>query len=282
MVHEPTALVASEPGERVSRPLRGRPDTASRSLAPREHGAYGQLGLPLVTALAMGRPGLAAVGMTIGAVAAFFAHEPLLIVMGQRGTRAAREDGRRARQRLLLLGAMTALGGGVGLSLAPFDARVSAIVPLVLALALAPFVARGQEKTAAGELLAAATLSGAAVPVAIASGVPLAAAWGAWGAWCLAMGASTLAVRSVIAHARAPGAWPSRVIAPLLALAALAALTAGGALSRSAAIGATPMLALALALAAKPPSPRALKRVCWALVAASVALAVCLAVGARL
>jgi outer membrane receptor for ferrienterochelin and colicins len=42
----------------------------ARSLAPREHGAYGQLGVPLVTALAVARPGLAAIALAAAALTA--------------------------------------------------------------------------------------------------------------------------------------------------------------------------------------------------------------------
>jgi hypothetical protein len=275
VIQEPTAILASPPAARP------RPSSSSRSLAPREHGAYGQLGLPLATALAMGRPGLSAVAMTVGAVAVFLAHEPILVVTGQRGSRALREVGPRAKRRIAALGTLALVAGGVGLYLAPRAALTSAVVPLALAMVLAPFIARGEEKSTTGELLAAATLSGAGVPVAIASGVPVATAWSAWGAWCLAMATSTLAVRSVIAHAKGGQSWARRVAPPVVALGLCFALAATKVLDLAAAVGAAPMLALSLALAASPPSPRSLKRVGWALVGASVALAVCLAVSAR-
>lgn len=286
-------MLSSEAEPRVSRGRPGPPSppagasTASRpagprSLAPKEHGAYGQLGLPLVAALAMGRPSLAAAGLTAAALAAFLAHEPALLLTGQRGTRALREDGGRARRRLALLGAVTALGGAGGLWLAPQAARLAALAPLGLAVLLAPFVLRGAEKTAPGELLAAATLAAAALPVALAAGVAPALAWSAWAAWCMAFAASTLAVRAVIAHARNPRGLASRLAAPLTACAVAAALAGGGVLLPAAALGAAPMLLLALAVAARPPSPRSLKRVGWSLVAASFALAGSLAIGAHL
>ncbi len=266
----------------VMRPGRPRPEAVGpRSLAPREHGAYGQLALPLVAALGMGRPSVSAALMTVGAVAVFLAHEPVLVVAGLRGTRAQREDGGRARRRLVLLGIATALAGGVGVWLAPPAARTAAVVPIALALVLAPLLARGEEKTAPGELLAAATLVTAAVPVAIAARVAPHIASGAAAAWWLVFAASTLVVRGVIAHARASVAWPRRLAAPVIAACAALALGADGVLSPAAAVGAVPMLALALVLAARPPSPRSLKRVGWALVAASVALAVSLVAGAH-
>ena len=268
--------------ETLPAPDRPRPAACARSLAPREHGAYGQIALPLIAALGMGRPGASAILMTSGALCAFVAHEPVLVATGLRGSRALREEGGRARRRLAILGAATALAGGAGLWLAPGAARLAAAVSIVLALALAVLIARGQEKTTPGELLAAGALASAAVPVAIASGVAPASAWGAWAAWGLVLGASTVVVRAVIAHARAPLAWPRRLVAPAIAAAVAAALAFAGVLPGSAAIGVVPMIALALALALRPPSPRSLKRVGWALVSTSAALAAALAVGSHL
>lgn len=57
----------------------------SRRFLPREHGAYGQLGVPLAAALASGRPGLAALGWATVAIALFLAHEPLLQLVMRRG-----------------------------------------------------------------------------------------------------------------------------------------------------------------------------------------------------
>ncbi|MFO0761945.1 MAG: YwiC-like family protein [Byssovorax sp.] len=262
-------------------PSTRRPGAGDRSLAPREHGAYGQLGLPLVTALCMGRPGASAVLLAVASLAGFLAHEPLLLVTGQRGSRAAREVGARAYRRLAWLGAIMAIAGGLGFLLAPPAARLAVILPLGLAALLTPFILRKQEKTAAGELIAAAALSSAAVPIAFAAEVPAALVWSAWLSWCLVLGASTLAVRSVIAHARAPLALGRRLVLPILALVAGAAVAASGWLTPPAALGALPMLGLALGLAAQPPSPRSLKKVGWGLVASSVLLGAALVVGAH-
>src|SRR5262245_26094413 len=90
-------------------------ETRRRSLAPREHGAYAELGLPIATALSMGRPGLSPVLLAVAAGAMFAAHESLLVVLGQRGARAQREDGSRAARALTLLGGVAALSGVVGL-----------------------------------------------------------------------------------------------------------------------------------------------------------------------
>lgn len=259
-----------------------RPTPGARSLAPREHGAYGQLGLPLVTALCMGRPSAPAALLTIASIAAFFAHEPLLLVVGQRGTRALREEGPRARRRLVALGALALITGAAGIALANESARIAVLVPLGLTALLTPFILKNQEKTAPGELLAAAALSSAALPVAFAAGVSGPAIWSAWVAWCIALGASTFAVRSVVAHARARVSPVRRLALPLLALVIAALAWRTGLLLPAAALGALPMLLLAVALAAQPPAPRSLKKVGWGLVASSLLLGVALAVGAHL
>jgi hypothetical protein len=230
----------------------------------------------------MGRPGVASVALAAAAAISFAAHEPILVLAGQRGTRARREEGARAARILAALGGGALALGAIGLALAPAEARISALVPIGLTALLAWFIARNAEKTAPGEILAAAALSSAGLPVALAGGAPAAVAWGAWAAFCLAFGASTLAVRTVVAHARAPMAWPRRTVAPALALAAAVGLGVAGLVTPLASIGAAPMLALALAVAAAPPRPAALRRVGWALVAASAVLSVTLAVGAHL
>ena len=69
----------------------------SRSFLPREHGAYGQLGVPLAAALGSGRPGLAAIALTLGVIVMFLTHEPLLRFAMRRGGRA-RQTARTARQ----------------------------------------------------------------------------------------------------------------------------------------------------------------------------------------
>lgn len=253
-----------------------------RSLAPKEHGAYGQLALPLVAGLAMGRPGVAAFALAAGSALAFVAHEPLLILAGQRGARARREEGDRARRRVAALGAGALAAGSVGLAFAPPAARLATIVPLALVALLVPFIARNAEKTTAGELLAAAALASTGVPVALAAGVAPGPAWGAWIAFWLAFGSSTFAVRAVIAHVRAPVSWTRRAAAPAILAVVALVLARAGVLAPSAAMGAAPMLALALALALRPPPPTALRRVGWRLVATSLILCAALAAGAHL
>ncbi|HEY5937251.1 MAG TPA: YwiC-like family protein, partial [Kofleriaceae bacterium] len=92
--------------------------TRPRSLWPREHGAYVQLLVPLLTGLAARVPTIAAVLLAIAACAAFLANEPLLVVLGHRGARMKTRDGDRARARLVLLASIAFACGAGGLALA--------------------------------------------------------------------------------------------------------------------------------------------------------------------
>ncbi|MFW5947417.1 MAG: YwiC-like family protein, partial [Gemmatimonadota bacterium] len=80
---------ASDRASRIS--WDGRPSPAREvrvsGLMPREHGAYAQLGFPLVTGLVYsgGQPG--AVAFAVAAVAFFLLHEPLAVRSGARGAR---------------------------------------------------------------------------------------------------------------------------------------------------------------------------------------------------
>ncbi|MFO0609522.1 MAG: YwiC-like family protein [Polyangiales bacterium] len=250
----------------------------ARSLAPREHGAWGQLGVPLAASLSVARPTAAGVALALSAVALFAAHEPLLVALGHRGPRALREDGPRARRRLAALSAVGASLGLAGLAAAP-GARVVCALPLALAAAVGAFIARRAERTALGVTTAAAALAAASAPVMIASGVPVRTALWAWAAWAVGFALVTPAVRGAIAHARAPSPLAQRAVALVPPLAALVALAVVG--PAWSALGACPFALAAFVLVIAPPSPRHLKRVGWALVASSLAAGAALVVALR-
>lgn len=249
------------------------------SLLPREHGAYGQLLLPLATALASGRPGAAAWLLAFAVAAAFLAHEPLLVVLGRRGERARAGHGARARRRLGLLASVTVVAGvsalasaGAGTGAGPgtlLPLGLGAALPLGLGALLLAFIDRGQERTTAGETLAAATLAAAGVPVALAGGVPPPQALGAWLAWALAFAATTAAVRAVIAVHKGRAV----LVETHLLLAASAAWAAAVAFGLSSVAAALPLLSAGWLLRLRPPDPHHLNRVGWSLLAASLATA---------
>lgn len=270
------AGIAEAPGA----PTRARPsDGRTRSLWPKEHGAYGQLAMPLVAALASAEPGVASWFLVLGAAAAFVAHEPLLVLLGVRGSRARREDGARAARLGLsfLVGAL--LFGSIGLVVGGLDVALASLVPLALVGVLTPFVLRGAEKSTGGELVASAALSAAAVPVAVSAGLSLGAATLAWSVWVLAFSASTAGVRWVISKDRSTldaRVLPSIVVASTIGLVALASLAPG-----LAAAG-LPMLGLSVWLVARPPARSALRRVGWTLMGASVTTAIVIVLATRL
>jgi len=255
----------------------------TRTLIPHEHGAYGQLIMPLLTALAIGRPRLASAALTVALVAAFVAHESLLVVLGQRGKRALEADAPRARRLLALLGGLALLSGALGVAAAPQVARWALLLPAMLAVAVAWLVLRRLEKTVAGELLVGAALSSGGLAVALAGGAPLAWAIACWVTWVLAFAAATLAVHVVLERARSkgrrdPGLAHAAAAAALLA-GAFAASRAGLSFAAPVALLPTALLSVAVCLARF--SPRRLRELGWAMVGSSVLTMVLLVVGLR-
>ncbi|HTJ40698.1 MAG TPA: YwiC-like family protein [Kofleriaceae bacterium] len=247
-----------------------------RSFAPREHGAYGQLGFPLIAALAAGAPQLEAALFAIAAALLFVAHEPALVVLGRRGARARRDHGRAATIRLAIVGALALGCAAFAIVRAP-DLIGAAAIPAACAVLLAILVATDVEKTTLGEMIAAIALSSASVPVARASGATWDAALGAWAAWGLGFAAVIAPVRAVIARAKKQPMPPA-----LLAASAGTIAIAIAALTWRREVGAGAALAIAAwSLTLAPPSPRALRAIGWALVAASAATAIGLIVIAR-
>ncbi|MBS2018902.1 MAG: YwiC-like family protein [Deltaproteobacteria bacterium] len=260
--------------ESLDAPARG---AASRGLWPKEHGAYGQLGLPIVTSLATGTPTVASVLFAAAAVAAFVAHEPLLVWMGRRGARARREDGGRA----LRYGASFAASGvalGVGAMVIGGSAAAQiALLPLGLALLALVFVVKNQERTTLGELVVGGALPSAALPVAVAGGVATELALGTWAAWSLAFACATAAVRCVVGRAKSGRRSATLVAIALVATAILGVLSLRIAVVRAA----FPVLLVCWMLLAVPPHPRHLRRVGWTLVASTTAMAILVVAFAR-
>jgi len=240
-----------------------------RSLAPREHGAYAQLAVPLAAAYAGGHPAAAAWLFGLAAVAAFLAHEPLLVLLGQRGKRALAQSGARASGRAVGLAAVSLLAAAAGAAL-DRRAAVVGLVPVAFALVLAAFVVRRRERTYAGELVAAAALAGAALPVAIGAGWQVRAALAAFIGWTAGFAAVTFVVFA-IAHKRTPNP-ASRALA--LFLPALAIAMADVFLGKQALATGVPLVGLAAVVVAFRPAARRLHSVGWTVAAATLAQAV--------
>lgn len=253
-------------------------------LIPKEHGAYGQLLIPLVVALLVGRPTTAAAAVTASGVAAFLAHEAVLVLLGQRGMRARREQQGEARRSLAVFGSVALVAGCLGVAFLPIGARVSLIVPLGLALVATILVAIGRERTTVGEVLVAVTLVSVSLPAAMAGGVSARSAGTIAAVFSASFASATLAVRAVIAYstrqAHGVSRWTAVIVITAL-LSALVALAAARVVAAIAPWAAAPVFGLAVALVATMPSPRRLRVVGWTLVGATLTTAVVLIVALR-
>lgn len=258
-------------------------DRARRALIPHEHGAWGQLLLPLATGLMLGQPWPAAALLALAVLLAFVAHEPLLVLLGHRGARTRAEDGPRARRWLAALGAGAAAAGILGLALAPTAARLAAGVPAALAGAVAALVRARREKTVVGEVTVAAALASAAGVVALAGGAAVVAAAGATAAWVIAYAAATLGVHVILVRARTKGArdpGAAHAVGVVLLAGVAVGLHLAG-LPAALLLAVAPALVVAAAVSVVRISPRRLRTLGWALVAASLAAMAVLVVGLR-
>jgi hypothetical protein len=249
-------------------------------LLPREHGAYGQLLFPLLSAVLVGHPAAGAYLLAAAAVAAFLAHESLLIVLGQRGSRAAREQGADARRSLALFGGFCVVTGGVSLATMPRDALIGLLLPIALGALVLVAVFMHREKTTLGEAIVALALSSVSVPVAVAGAVPRVAAFTLFVVFAAVFVTATISVRAMIGRvSRAGGPSPAAAGALTIAvIAGLAVSAAAGRLLPVAPYAALPVCAIALGLTVRPPSPRHLRLIGWTLVGATALTALMLVV----
>jgi hypothetical protein len=255
---------------------------------PREHGAYSQLAFPTLTALMVAGINGPAVLVAGAAVAAFLAHEPLLVRLGRRGARARRENSRKAVGWLVAAGAFSLTAGLAALWLAAPEARWTFALPLIPAALYATALAMHAEKSTAGELAAAFAFSLIAIPMCVAAGLPRASALAIGMSFAALSGANTLGVRVVILRVRAGGD-PRAVRTTRLVLtcwivamvAALGMLVRSAALSSLALAAIGPGLVISLTLAFRPPPATRLRVAGWALVSASITAMILLAVGFR-
>lgn len=255
--------------------------TVTRVLLPKEHGAYGQISLPLATAF--GVAGLSSAGVLLSAavLAGFLAHEPAAIILGFRGTRVKRERWAPAVVSLgvcLLVACAAALAAAIAI---PTRVRWSLLVPALPAALLAGVMIAGREKTWYGEILAAVAFASVAVPIVLAAGAPAANAVAVAIPFTLLFVASTLAVRVVIVRVRGGGlpreATATRRATLTLALGSIisiGALTAVEWLVPTVLIASSPGLLMAAVVALRPPSPARLRSLGWSLVGVSILTAV--------
>lgn len=230
----------------------------------------------MVAALAIGHPGAAAVAWAGAAALAFLAHEPVMILLGQRGAKASRNERHRALRWLGGYLTGVALLGSVAVVAMPNEARLALFVPLALGVLLAIVIGLKREHTLGGEVLAAVAMASLAWPAALAASVPPLAARTCAVVFAGGYAAATVAVHAVIARARRPPAIRAR-IATMLAVVVIVIVVGIGvqmhALDRAASVSIAPMLCGAIVLAwAAPPATR-LRTVGWTLIAVSTATA---------
>ena len=239
------------------------------SLLPREHGAYAQFSLPMLTALASTWPSLAALSMSAAAIAVFLSHEPIAILFGMRGTRALREERARCVRRLVILAIVAVVGGVGGLVMASPIARLAVALPLTLALPATLLMARKKERTLVGELLAVAMLSTVSLPIALASGVSIKGAGIAACVWISVFGAATLLARALIRKTDALPRWALAVVgaSPMVVATGFVGVSF---ISLGVVAALVPTCLLCIALAVSPPPPKRIRMVGWSLAASSI------------
>jgi hypothetical protein len=254
-------------------------------MLPREHGAYGQLLLPLGTALVISGFHRSAILTAIAALAAFVAHEPLVVLLGGRGGRARREQRRTAIRWLTVSGGIAIVAGSAAIAAAPPDLRGLFAWPLVPAAVLALLLATGREKSTAGEIVSAMAFASISIPIgAVAASSPPLGAFIVAFTFASLFIVSTLAVRIVILTTRGGGNPHAVRVARLQFAAAIAVIAAGIPLvalaefrTAVAALAILPGVAVSTVLAVRPPPARRLRTVGWTLLSTSAFLAVTLA-----
>lgn len=256
------------------------PGRVTSSLLPREKGAWGQVLLPIATGLAIAHARWPALAFAATALCAFFAHEPVLVLLGGRGDRTRRGARGRALRWAAGFGVAGLAALVVGLALSPSSSRLWVSAPVALSVASLAVLAAGRERTTAGEILAAVAVSSWIVPMGAAAGARVPAPIQAWIAYVVAFSAATLSVRGVLDGFKRAGASPlrtaGRIAAPLLLAGTFAAWLAGQ-WPIWIPVALAPTLVTALALTVLPVHPKQLKSVGWTLIASTTFLALVLA-----
>jgi hypothetical protein len=252
------------------------------TLLPREHGAYAQLGFPLLTGLIYARGDLGAVAFAIAAIAMFLMHEPMAVITGVRGKRLQEQLHHNARSRVVVLGFAAALALVAAIGLAPARAWLGAILPAGMSLLLLPVLGTRKLKSLPAELLVAAVFSTSLIPLALAGPATWTAAGVAAAVWFAAVVPAILSVHAikVAFKGKQEGRWMLRAT-PLTAGFAVAGAVIMSLLfapwARDALAVVPPALAV-MGLSAVRPHPKHLKRVGWTMVAADTATLVLLLV----
>ncbi len=253
--------------------------TAQRKMIPREHGAYAELLFPIVTVFLGGFPTTSTWLLAIGAIACFLANEPLLVLVGQRGNRAKREESNRAKRALLIFLSIGFGAGIAGLLLAPAAAQFAVGVPLLLGVALIMLAVQGRERSMVGEALAASTLSSIAIPLGLSAGLGLIATLAVALIWLITSLLGTAVVRLTVGRTKSKteedfGRVRFKrgllVSVCLFVIAVGVAAPYGSQVSLWVLAAAVPVAVVVLTMAILQPTARRLRLMGWSLVAANL------------
>lgn len=216
---------------------------------------------------------MAAWGLAASAVIWFLLYEPVALLIGLRGERLRQAAGTGAR---LYAGGLALTGtvlGVVALALSPPAARLASLLPIGLALLLAPVVLRRRQKTLGAELLVVAVLASTLLPVAAAGAVDGRFAWMALAVWLVSFALITLVVHAVKArHKQVSERQWTIWAAPLLAgltVAGAMALIAFESVPLPVGLALLPAALFVLVVALLRVHPRKLRVVGWSVVGAN-------------
>lgn len=266
-------------------PTMEQPSAEKWRLLPREHGAYAQVIFPLLTALALGDLSAPQFYWAAAAMAVFVAHEPLLIIAGERGRRSHADLGEHAQKLAGSLSLVALVAGVLGWWHAPQAARVAVFVPLGFGVFLLPLIITHHEKSLPGELLASLTFSTMLIPVALAGGVSLRAALIASAVWSTIFLLGTIMVRAVIANVKKAthSRWPvyTSISLSLAAVAVSFIMLLTDALPALVAAAILPAALMTFTCSLLGVHPRHLRIMGWSLVASNVIALVALIIGLR-
>ncbi|MCA9047129.1 MAG: YwiC-like family protein [Planctomycetaceae bacterium] len=245
-----------------------RPSRSVR-LYPKEHGAYAILGVPLVTALfIVGLTPVTAL-LSIATIAAFLAHEPLLVLAGGRGARA-KEEAPNARRISIVRLAVAAICGAAAFWLAGSVARAGMMICLLFVVVEFAVSATGHARTLAAQILALAGLALPSAVVLAAGGIGVGGATQFLLIWFAGRVATTVSVRLVIAQHKTATSPSKLATGDLLMLAAGGVCAIGLAMGDRQWLAAIPMLLAAVVLRFSPPHPKHLRSIGWSLLAVNV------------
>lgn len=250
-----------------------------RKMIPREHGAYSELLFPMATVFLGGSPTMATFLLAIGAIGAFLANEPLLVLVGERGTRLQRTESGRAKRALLVFAIFGVSAGVAGIISAPQSARVGVVLPMLLGGGVFLTAVQGLERSMFGEALAAAALSSVAVPLGLSARLSSVESFSVAFIWAVTALLGTSIVRLTVARTKSKTDQEQAAVGfkrGLLIFVCLAVIGIGCAAPFGERVdlwvlaAAVPVAAVVLVMALFRPTARRLRLLGWSLVGASL------------